>query len=653
MNDERLERQIRAALERDARPLPPALRARLSAIPDEFPRERRAPRFAQFVAAAGAVAAVLVLAVVTLVLVGLHNTTIGPAATSSPSAPATAPAVVAPASPSTAPSATATPSVVARVSGPWSGLRWSGPAAFPSPMGVDGVVAFGGQLYAIGQVRAGSGVETVVWRSSDGTTWTKLVQGGATFAGSGVLSLLATPSGLIAWGQDGEPVCSAPRAGQTCGPVPQMVWTSADGFTWTKAPDVSAIAGATIQNITSGPAGLVAAGSDRSGAPAVWTSATGATWSRANLPSSLFPGAAISDVRATTTGYVLAGAVNVTSPPATGGGVVVGVQGTAAAWWSSDGRSWVRANVQRQNGLGTSLGQIFVGAQGLVAVGTASAESKTGTAWSSTDGRSWTPMAAGYAGAPSPAPGEPVLKSFSIQDDGTHLVATAMIGQTMQWWSSTDGATWRPLVLAGDTDTSPLGSRENTEAARWFDHAFVVPGGVVVVATGNGSPDAPGRVWVAEAEVPLGSAAPGACQASQLRVHGGRMGGGTGTVQADAYLTNVGTSPCTLGGDPAAIELLRADGSVLATVAATPAATPGPPVTLSPGVTDAANLAINWSNWCGGAPGPLRIRMTLPEGMGAVTGDINGPPLAAVVPRCDHPEWTSALELLWSFSATP
>ncbi len=149
------------------------------------------------------------------------------------------------------------------------------------------------------------------------------------------------------------------------------------------------------------------------------------------------------------------------------------------------------------------------------------------------------------------------------------------------------------------------------------------------------------------------SPAPGACQASQLRVHGGRMGGGTGTVEADAYLTNVGTSPCTLGGDPAAIDLLRADGSVLPTVAAAPAATPGPPVTLTTGVADAANLAINWSNWCGGAPGPLRIRITLPEGMGAVTGDINGPPLLAVVPRCDHPESTSALELLWSFSATP
>ncbi len=652
MNDERLERQIRAALERDAHPLPPALRARLSAIPDEFPRERRSPRLAQFVAAAGAVAAVLVLAAAALVLMGLHNATVGPAASPTPSAPATAPAVVAPASP-TEPSATATPSVVARVSGPWSGLRWSAPAAFPSPMGVDGMVAFGGQLYAIGQVQAGSAVETVVWRSSEGTTWMKLVQGGATFVGAGVLNLLATPSGLVAWGQDGEPVCTAPGAGQTCGPVPQMVWTSADGFTWTRASGVSALSGATIQSIAAGPSGLVAVGETGSGSPVIWTSATGATWSRVTLPASLFPGATISDIRATTTGYVLAGAVNVEVPSYTGGAVAAGPSGTAAAWWSADGRRWVRASVQRQNGLGTSLGMVFVGAQGLVAVGTASPESKTGTAWSSTDGRAWTPMAAGYAGAPSPAPGVPVLPSFSIQDDGTHLVATDMSSETMRWWSSTDGASWTPLVLSGATDMTPVWQGDPANVNRWFDHIFVVPGGVVAVGSGNGSPDAPGRVWVAEAELPLGSATPGACLASQLRVHGGRMGGGTGTVQADAYLTNVGTSPCTLGGDPAAVELLASDGSALPTVAAAPAATPGPPVTLTPGVADAANLAINWSNWCGGAPGPLRIRITLPEGMGAVTGDINGPPLLAVVPRCDHPESTSTLELLWSFSATP
>ena len=157
------------------------------------------------------------------------------------------------------------------------------------------------------------------------------------------------------------------------------------------------------------------------------------------------------------------------------------------------------------------------------------------------------------------------------------------------------------------------------------------------------------------ASAPPSSAAaspPGVCQASQLRVHGGRMGGGTGTAQVDIAFTNVGTAPCTLAGDPTSIELLASDGSVLPTVAAAPGATPGPPVTLVPGATDAATLAFNWSNWCGGAPGAMRIRVTLPGRAGAVTGDLNGTP-GTYVPRCDHPETASALELLWSFSATP
>ena len=649
MNDERLDRQIRAALERDARPLPPALRARLAAIPDEFPRDRRSPGLARLVAAAGAVAAVLVLAAAALVLVGLHNTTIGPAATSTPAARASAPAVVAPASP-TAPSATATPAVVARVSGAWSGLRWSAPAAFPSPMGADGVVAFGGQLYAIGEVQAGSGVETAVWRSSEGTSWMKLVQGGATFAGSGVLNLLATPSELVAWGQDGEPVCTAPGAGQTCGPVPQMVWTSADGFTWTRAIGVSALSGATIRSIAAGSSGFVAVGETGSGSPVIWTSADGSAWARLQLGSA-FADAHLWTVRAAGPGYLIGGGTGTQQISVTGG-PASSVPVDAAIWWSADGRTWMKGALRRSAAGGAYVSEIFVGADGMVAVGSASG-GKEGAAWTSSDGRAWTPIAASYTGLPSPAPSEPTLPSYTIVDNGTHMLAIGTTsGLVATWWTSTDGTTWQPLTPSGATDTSPAEQGDIAYASRWFDRAFVVPGGLVVVGSGNGSPDAPGRVWVAEAESPLGSAPPGACQASQLRVHGGRMGGGTGTARVDISFTNVGTAPCTLAGDPTSIGLLASDGSVLPTVTAAPGATPGPPVTLVPGATDAATLAFNWSNWCGGAPGAMRIRITLPGGAGAISGDLNGAP-GTYVPRCDHPETPSSLELLWSFSAAP
>jgi Domain of unknown function (DUF4232) len=646
MNDERFERHIRAALERDARPLPPALRARLSAIPDEFPRGRRSRRITQLFAAAGALAAVLVLAVAALVLVGLHNTTIGPAASPTPSAPATAPAVVAPASPTEA-TATATPSVVAPVPGPWSGLRWSAPTAFPSPMGVDGVVAFGGRLYAIGQVQAGSGVETVVWRSSDGTTWTNLLQGGATFAGSGVLNLLATPSGLVAWGQDGEPVCTAPGAGQTCGPVPQMVWTSADGFTWMRATGVSALSGATIRSIAAGPSGLVAVGETGSGSPVIWTSADGAAWARLSLGSA-FADAHFWTVRATGPGFLIGGGTGTQQVSVTGGPAST-VPVDAAVWWSADGRAWTKGTLRRSTAGGAYVSGIFVGADGMVAVGSASG-GKEGAAWTSSDGRTWIPIAASYTGLPSPPPSQPVLPSYTIIDDGTHMVAIGTTsGLVATWWSSTDGTTWQPLAPSGATETTPAQQGDIAYADRWFDRAFVVPGGVIAAGSGTGSPDAPGRVWVATAESALSPATADRCQASQLRVHGGRMGGGTGTAQAQIYATNTSAAPCTLSGFPVAVELLRADGSALPTVMHAPSASPEPPMTLAPGVPDAASLGLNWQNWCGGDPGPLRIRITLQGGAGSVTGALNGPPGGSFVPRCDQPTQTSAIEVLWSF----
>ena len=650
MNDERLERQIKAALERDTRPVPSGLRARVSAVPDEFPLQRRSPRFAQLAAAAGAVAAVVVLAAAAIVLLGLHRAAVGPASTATPSAPTSAPAVVPPASP-VAPSPTAV-TVLAPVPGPWSGLQWSAPSDFPSPMGADGIVAFGGELYAIGQVQVGSADQTVVWRSPDGLHWATLVQGGATFAGSGVLNLLSTPSELVAWGQDGEPVCSGQGAGQTCGPVPQMVWTSGDGFTWTKASNVSALSGATIQSIAAGASGVVAVGETGSGAPVIWMSADGSSWERLPLGAN-FADAHFFTVRAAGPGYVIGGGTGTQQVSVTGGPAST-VPVDAAIWWSADGRSWTKATLQRGAAGGAYVSGIFVGGDGMVAVGAATG-GKDGAAWASRDGRTWTPIARSDNGLPSPAPNQPTLPSSYIVDDGTHMVAIGTTtGQVATWWSSTDGTTWAPLAASGATGTTPAEQGDIAYVDRWFERAFVVPGGLVVVGSGNGPPDAPGpgKVWVATAESPVSATTAGPCDAAQLRVHGGRMGGGTGTAQADLSFTNVGSAPCTLAGNPMSIELLAADGSVLPTVAASPAATPGPPVTLPPGATGAANLAFNWSNWCGGAPGELRVRITLPGGAGAVTGDLNGPP-GTYVPRCDHPEWTSALELLWSFSAAP
>jgi hypothetical protein len=130
----------------------------------------------------------------------------------------------------------------------------------------------------------------------------------------------------------------------------------------------------------------------------------------------------------------------------------------------------------------------------MVAVGSASDAKGGDAAWTSTDGRTWQPIAnaEAYAGVPTPAPGVPSVPSFTISDDGTHLLAVGMgdpvLGVSM--WVSSDGVTWQQLPFSGATDTIP----------RWpggtglaIDTAYVVPGGLIVI--GRGPFDTSKSVW--------------------------------------------------------------------------------------------------------------------------------------------------------------
>lgn len=172
------------------------------------------------------------------------------------------------------------------------------------------------------------------------------------------------------------------------------------------------------------------------------------------------------------------------------------------------------------------------------------------------------------------------------------------------------------------------------------------------IPSGGSTPSSSGATLASAGATPAVSASsplPPACLAVDLRVRGGRMSGGTGTAHADLFFTNVGPAPCSLTGQPARVEFLTAGGTPLALTPTGPQPDPVPPATLAPGVLDAAAVAYNWSNWCGKAPGPLRVRVELPEG-GSVTGPFDGPPEADYVPRCDNPSGASGLELLWGFA---
>ncbi|HEY5434774.1 MAG TPA: hypothetical protein VIK13_06045, partial [Candidatus Limnocylindrales bacterium] len=117
MNDERLEREVRAALlEDDPGPVRSGLRARIAAVPDDAALPHglgRSPRVSRLMASAAAVAAVVLVSATLVIGLGARRTSVGPA----PSVlPAVVPVSPAPsAAPSASPALTPTPSAPAIV----------------------------------------------------------------------------------------------------------------------------------------------------------------------------------------------------------------------------------------------------------------------------------------------------------------------------------------------------------------------------------------------------------------------------------------------------------------------------------------------------------------------------------------------------------
>ena len=407
------------------------------------------------------------------------------AACAGPSATTSRPSGSPPASPSgtaTAPVVTASPApVLGATTGDWTGLRWSAPLVLSDASFIQRIVAFDGQLVALGQVQTPDGSGQIAsWRSSDGMTWMPLARGEATFAEAQLADLVATPTRLVAWGTVGQRICrTPPGAAETCGPTPIMIWTSPDAISWTRITDTSTFAGGSILAVADGPRGLVAVGDMGPANPTIWVSNSGATWLRLALPPALFADARFSGVRANTAGYVLAGGTGSMSVSVTGG-PAASVTKVAAGWWSADGRTWAKATVTRAAETGSSLGEISVGVHGMVAVG-AAAGGKEGSAWTSPDGRTWTPIVPGYFGAPAASPGIPTLPSFTLSDDGNRLLAVGVADQlAVRMWNSFDGIDWQPLPFSGATETIPVWPGDPTRPA--FDRAVVVPGGLVVLA---------------------------------------------------------------------------------------------------------------------------------------------------------------------------
>ncbi len=293
--------------------------------------------------------------------------------------------------------------------------------------------------------------DAAVWTSPDGVSWSRVPHNEAIFGGEGhqrMVSVTVGGPGLVAVGFD------AP-AGNEEGNA--AVWISPDGFTWSRVPHDEGIFGGRSEqkmlSVTVGGPGLVAVGSDGhsddasdhridplAADAAVWTSTDGFTWSRVPHDEAVFGGDGEQRMVSVTAGGPGLVAVGTVSGEIDGANP--GRENTdAAVWTSPDGFTWSRVphdkavfgvsfdHVEGATGQEQML-SVIAGGPGLVAVGFNGHDDNGWDAavWTSPDGFIWTlvpqasdndPMANGYDR----------MQSVTIGDSGLVAVGADHLGE--------------------------------------------------------------------------------------------------------------------------------------------------------------------------------------------------------------------------------
>jgi hypothetical protein len=155
-----------------------------------------------------------------------------------------------------------------------------------------GVTASGSGLVAVGSTGSEETADAAVWTSPDGATWLRVPHNDAAFGGKGdqgMIDVTVGGPGLVTVGWDYP---------DTPDPEPNAaVWTSPDGDTWSRVTHDEALFGGegwqSMTSVTEHESCLVAVGYD---GPlldidaAVWTSVDGFAWSRVPHDESVFGG---------------------------------------------------------------------------------------------------------------------------------------------------------------------------------------------------------------------------------------------------------------------------------------------------------------------------------------------------------------------------
>jgi hypothetical protein len=336
------------------------------------------------------------------------------------------------------------------------GIRWHAETKVDATALVFGpfLTSAGGRLFAIGQgltISQGSITATpvngsdfnpgtvIVWSSADGATWTQVSAPGA-FETNG--SRFA-PAGFSVDGNGGLIAVGNTFVGNDM--QPPTAWHSSDGRTWTREQIGSSGPGAVL-SVAARPGAVVAFGSQvalvgqAAGSLAAWFSADGGTWSQALLPDS-------ADYTPRSITAWKGGFAAVASGTGTG---------VSAAWTSTDGRTWVKSATQLTHFDATAMSAL---GDRVVAVGADLSDGgvMVPASWSSNDGRTWVESTAS-AREPATGFGDVTLAGNTLVAVGRSFAAygegTAPATPPASVWISRDGLTWR-LLAADPTLTIP------------------------------------------------------------------------------------------------------------------------------------------------------------------------------------------------------
>jgi hypothetical protein len=369
------------------------------------------------------------------------------------------------------------------------------------------ITASGAALIAggAGSPAGASSTDAAVWTSSDGVTWTRVVDEEGVFGDATestgmpghqfINDVVTGPLGVVAVGADGIAI----GAGDVATEHDAAVWLSKNGTVWQRIPhdaEVFGGEGTQIMHSVIQTSELVVAVGESDGQGAAWASSDGAAWAPADMNDEY--GAAgepsfMSDVVATGSGLVAVGRGGVDPRP--------------AVWLSADGFTWDRLLDSMAGELSggesalSAMTAVTAGDRGLIATGMklvrdddpSTADRMTGGAlvWTSVDAYGWELLEPSFLELSDQQEssryaymkrGAPVMLE-DVAWDGDRLFAiggyelapsaNALPDFVTLWVSADGGGTWE---IAGESTLEPTFSIRGAVAFSRFGDSVVIVG---------------------------------------------------------------------------------------------------------------------------------------------------------------------------------